>query len=101
MSITEEIRAKLDALGDNSDQVAELLTALGIKGRGMAGDDCPLYHYLKRDFPAVRSVDYGDVAIADPRAEDGFDSVPLPRACADFAYRFDIGRYPQLQAGRR
>jgi hypothetical protein len=98
------IPAEMKDLGDDPDQVADLLYVTGSLGRRDAAAN-PVVLYLCRrvrlDGP-LRVRPGGGVL--EMRAADGETLiVPLPPAVREFLARFDAGHYPELEgrcAGR-
>ena len=93
----EDLLARLDALGQDNEAVAETLRSRGIKG--VPGEDhiCPVANYLREVLPkgAVITVDGSSVTAAD---QEGPRTVTTPGPVAHFIECFDNGEFADLQA---
>ena len=110
----EKIRAALMDLGSNPDEVAAKLIDRGITGQSEP-NDCPLYHFLDREFPELEHDIYvtGDYITATgyvfidevsppsevemKRLADKEMAGGLPSSVWGFVEEFDGGKYPDLE----
>jgi hypothetical protein len=102
------IQQDLEALGETSDQVADKLRKLGIKGDRFSPTSCPIYNYLcKQGHDTVCSVDYSNykreaVAVktsiydASYGEEDSIKECFHIRPVVDFIMAFDDEQYLDL-----
>jgi hypothetical protein len=102
------IQQDLESLGETSDQVADKLRELGIKGDRFSPTSCPIYNYLcKQGHDTVCSVDYSRtreaVAVktniwnASYGEDDSIKEYFRIRPVLDFIMAFDLGKqYPDL-----
>lgn len=93
------MRAKLEALGKTSDDVAAALTVLGIKGVPISANKCPVRNYMMRaleDANAQKTT--CSVSPFQVRASNGITAVTdLPEPVRAFVNLFDSGEYPFLK----
>jgi hypothetical protein len=86
-----DIEQDLKALGDTTDQIADTLQGLGIKGHREQSYGCPIYRYLQSKGHAIGSVGYHYISIV---AQSSFY---MPSLITDFIRSFDHGKYPDLE----
>lgn len=86
----------LDALGENTEEVAHLLQYGGWHGLPHSGSHCPVALYLRAVLPDVTeaTVSSGKATIHTTGGDR--IRVELPPAVAGFVLAFDIGAYPLL-----
>jgi hypothetical protein len=86
-----DLYQKLEALGDEANQVAASLAKLNIKGRRANHCECPLARYLAATYPDHK------FEVSNTRVQidgEGRSFVPFP--CRMFVIEFDRGMYPDL-----
>lgn len=88
----------MDELGKTSDDVANTLFLLGVRGVRRSSDNCPIINYFYRknpnawpglEAPKPGKLTYNDSQILDPTVSP---------AVMDFMRKFDDGCYPKLEA---
>ena len=93
----DRISSVLADLGDDPDQIADIMWVADARGRRSAAADGPLSRYLRRrlHLDAVRvGLGAGRVVLV---SGDEAASVPLPAAVREFVGRFEQGLYPELE----
>jgi hypothetical protein len=96
----EQVKIKLQELGDKPTVIAGRLDYMGIKGVVGSTHTCPLANYLKACFPGLEfSVDGQEVEfICDVDSlEETTLSLSLSREQGLFVSDFDDGFFPQLK----
>jgi hypothetical protein len=101
------IKQDLQLLGTTSDEVADNLRQMGIKGVRLNPHSCPIFNYLRnarehievRGVDACSDVDHNDevVITCDP-IDDEYDRRVriVSSAVYQFIDKFDGGQYPML-----
>ena len=97
LTIPERVAAALNALGESSDAVAETLAREGCEGIRNKEDACPVFNYLRKQFP-MTAVDT-ESAWFHPAPELAEVPVTLPEPVALFVGRFDKGAFDNLATG--
>jgi hypothetical protein len=105
MKTQEEVLALLIALGTTTQEVAEKLVSLGIRGNKGMCTSCPIARYLIANEVEVRRVANRDVDEAvEVRVGVGVSSYwyyirdyPQLQGVRDFILAFDGGDYPQCE----
>lgn len=91
-----DVEAFLRGLGRSSNQVAESLKKMGIKGARCIPQSCPLAEAIRRECGA-KFVHVGGEAVAyRTDATEPYTPVLAPAPCVDFIRTFDRGGYPEL-----
>lgn len=89
----ERIESLLAALGPDADAIAATLRSHGIRGRLGSADAGPISWYLGNTMDAFFRTTNQRVAMYVQVAD-----AELPRPIRHFVIRFDLGKYPDLEA---
>ena len=86
----------LNALGENAEDVANLLRYGGWRGNPHSGESCPVALYLRTVVTDVTGAVVGANQATVQIADGDYVEVELTAAVAGFVLAFDIGAYPEL-----
>lgn len=89
-----DLRRRLDFLGDNPFVIADRLAALNIRGHRMSAATCPLARYLKGWYPRGAFVGSDTLGVYD--GDDNLTEIRIPAGLAVFTAAFDLGHFPML-----
>ncbi len=90
------VSVALQALGDNAEDVADLLRLGGWRGLPHSAIFCPIALYLRAAVTDVTDAAVGANQAAIQTTDGDHIEVQLTAAVAGFVLAFDIGAYPEL-----
>lgn len=96
VTAAEMLAQALADLGDTPDAVADHLRSLGLKGKPVSGDCCPIARYLVQRGFEWASVNHLSVLVNNPAREFAQHIEPCPKPVRRFIQRFDDGVYLDL-----
>ena len=96
-----DLNTALDKLGSSADEIAETLSAAGIKGYPEDCFHCPLANWLTSTFSLAEHglrADVGsyEINIHNFASGEGVCTIHTSEAVADFVNDFDMGDFPNL-----
>jgi hypothetical protein len=91
MTLNQQVREALEALGNEPKIVASRLQEAGFHGKRRNSEECPIANFVNKRFELL------GVEVGLDHIEYPFGKIELPPVITQFVKNFDNGCYPQLQ----